>query len=285
MLVVVVLSAGMYGAGFCWSRWRVGDSLCFLFFFSSRRRHTRCSRDWSSDVCSSDLSGALGRFSRSIFVWLLDKAFGVGAPTAVSATGGSLVERGPNQRAPVCRIGSRNHQAASAATRTMARQPSRTRPLRQPFTVSRVIHRTTGLERALHQIQRLDDERLRELQGAERSLQPREIARPGLPARATEREVGAERARLGGKAERLEFLFDPVLQDFQRRLRGDAHPDHPWAREIGKYTKAAEGEGEGARTRGGAFQSGGELRSALVRHVAKKLERHVDALRAHPLHR
>src|SRR6266511_2663885 len=31
--------------------------LCFFFFFffSSRRRHTRFSRDWSSDVCSSDL--------------------------------------------------------------------------------------------------------------------------------------------------------------------------------------------------------------------------------------
>src|SRR6266542_5214827 len=27
----------------------------FFFFFSSRRRHTRCYRDWSSDVCSSDL--------------------------------------------------------------------------------------------------------------------------------------------------------------------------------------------------------------------------------------
>src|SRR5207245_3469711 len=26
-----------------------------LYFFSSRRRHTRCYRDWSSDVCSSDL--------------------------------------------------------------------------------------------------------------------------------------------------------------------------------------------------------------------------------------
>src|SRR3990172_7329731 len=26
-----------------------------FIFFSSRRRHTRCSRDWSSDVCSSDL--------------------------------------------------------------------------------------------------------------------------------------------------------------------------------------------------------------------------------------
>src|SRR5690606_40007236 len=27
----------------------------YIFFFSSRRRHTRFSRDWSSDVCSSDL--------------------------------------------------------------------------------------------------------------------------------------------------------------------------------------------------------------------------------------
>src|SRR5699024_11424776 len=30
--------------------------LFILFFFSSRRRHTRSKRDWSSDVCSSDLS-------------------------------------------------------------------------------------------------------------------------------------------------------------------------------------------------------------------------------------
>src|SRR5699024_12500105 len=29
----------------------------FCFFFSSRRRHTRSKRDWSSDVCSSDLTG------------------------------------------------------------------------------------------------------------------------------------------------------------------------------------------------------------------------------------
>src|SRR5439155_11680303 len=29
--------------------------LFFSFFFSSRRRHTRWPRDWSSDVCSSDL--------------------------------------------------------------------------------------------------------------------------------------------------------------------------------------------------------------------------------------
>src|SRR3989442_11892824 len=30
-------------------------SVSLFFFFSSRRRHTRCGRDWSSDVCSSDL--------------------------------------------------------------------------------------------------------------------------------------------------------------------------------------------------------------------------------------
>src|SRR5690606_39278637 len=35
--------------------------LRFLFFFASRRRHTRFSRDWSSDVCSSDLAPAVMR--------------------------------------------------------------------------------------------------------------------------------------------------------------------------------------------------------------------------------
>src|SRR5205807_4925881 len=36
----------------CWQR--VG-----VFFFSSRRRHTRLQGDWSSDVCSSDLRGTV----------------------------------------------------------------------------------------------------------------------------------------------------------------------------------------------------------------------------------
>src|SRR5699024_11227273 len=47
--------------------------LCYMFdilhvfFFSSRRRHTRSKRDWSSDVCSSDLHCRNGsaRFSSS----------------------------------------------------------------------------------------------------------------------------------------------------------------------------------------------------------------------------
>src|SRR5207249_5233131 len=38
----------------------VAVQLC-VFFFSSRRRHTRSKRDWSSDVCSSDLTRALNQ--------------------------------------------------------------------------------------------------------------------------------------------------------------------------------------------------------------------------------
>src|SRR5690348_18483260 len=49
---------------------------CFFFFFSSRRRHTRWTGDWSSDVCSSDLSGLLdpdhviGRVGHLQIVWI-----------------------------------------------------------------------------------------------------------------------------------------------------------------------------------------------------------------------
>src|SRR5690606_39302347 len=37
-----------------------------FFFFSSRRRHTRFSRDWSSDVCSSDLADRSSEAAREI---------------------------------------------------------------------------------------------------------------------------------------------------------------------------------------------------------------------------
>src|SRR5699024_9031730 len=36
------------------------------FFFSSRRRHTRSKRDWSSDVCSSDLKAGIARTFQNI---------------------------------------------------------------------------------------------------------------------------------------------------------------------------------------------------------------------------
>src|SRR5690625_7039832 len=45
-----------------------------VFFFSSRRRHTRWPRDWSSDVCSSDLSSVELLFSGSPRSWSLTMA-------------------------------------------------------------------------------------------------------------------------------------------------------------------------------------------------------------------
>src|SRR5437868_7694352 len=46
----------------------------FIFFFSSRRRHTRSKRDWSSDVCSSDLVMAFATLRDAVHYkdfWLL----------------------------------------------------------------------------------------------------------------------------------------------------------------------------------------------------------------------
>src|SRR2546422_10681107 len=44
-----------------------------FFFFSSRRRHTRCSRDWSSDVCSSDLKEIRDKVLRVLRAVQLDE--------------------------------------------------------------------------------------------------------------------------------------------------------------------------------------------------------------------
>src|SRR3712207_6335449 len=44
----------------------------FSFFFSSRRRHTRYWRDWSSDVCSSDLQKVVSWF---VMRWQLEVTF------------------------------------------------------------------------------------------------------------------------------------------------------------------------------------------------------------------
>src|SRR5256884_9267319 len=75
----------------------------YYFFFSSRRRHTRCSRDWSSDVCSSDLVDAANRagpFSgRSVVI----QSTPHGQARALNAQDGlfTLVERGLEHGAPV----------------------------------------------------------------------------------------------------------------------------------------------------------------------------------------
>src|SRR5690606_40534535 len=64
------------------------------FFFSSRRRHTRFSRDWSSDVCSSDLPNGAGKTT------LLRALLGL-----VRTYEGSLLVFGE----PPARLGDRRH--------------------------------------------------------------------------------------------------------------------------------------------------------------------------------
>src|SRR2546430_3476996 len=63
-----------------------------VFFFSSRRRHTRFDCDWSSDVCSSDLTenGAEG---------LTDTLICVDDPASIAARYGRYVGRAPMRRA------------------------------------------------------------------------------------------------------------------------------------------------------------------------------------------
>src|SRR6266487_658364 len=48
-------------------------SILYCFFFSSRRRHTRWTGDWSSDVCSSDLDGAADHEPERVEAGLLDQ--------------------------------------------------------------------------------------------------------------------------------------------------------------------------------------------------------------------
>src|SRR5207237_7567568 len=56
-----------------------------IFFFSSRRRHTRFKCDWSSDVCSSDL--VTGFVSRKVTVRLTKPVTVVRVPLRVPAAG------------------------------------------------------------------------------------------------------------------------------------------------------------------------------------------------------
>src|SRR5690606_40264139 len=58
-------------------------SIISFFFFSSRRRHTRFSRDWSSDVCSSDLKPyrldiyGLSKFFNERIAWAYQRRYGI----------------------------------------------------------------------------------------------------------------------------------------------------------------------------------------------------------------
>src|SRR3989344_9659030 len=61
----------------------VSCSVLFFFFFSSRRRHTRLTCDWSSDVCSSDLTKP-GLYASSLSSWSTAIRGGAWTTTIVS---------------------------------------------------------------------------------------------------------------------------------------------------------------------------------------------------------
>src|SRR5437899_12862991 len=60
-----------------------------IFFFSSRRRHTRCLSDWSSDVCSSDL-----RVPKALGDFLILRMIRGSQGTAVTATDEEMLAAG-----------------------------------------------------------------------------------------------------------------------------------------------------------------------------------------------
>src|SRR5436309_6696142 len=61
LFLICMFNSANMGGNYCYLLFQsyvfVNCYVIFFFFFSSRRRHTRFSRDWSSDVCSSDLRG------------------------------------------------------------------------------------------------------------------------------------------------------------------------------------------------------------------------------------
>src|SRR6266487_4488127 len=68
--------------------------MTIVFFFSSRRRHTRWTGDWSSDVCSSDLTEFSLRMMADIQEWFI--ANSVRNFYSVSISGYHIAEAGAN---------------------------------------------------------------------------------------------------------------------------------------------------------------------------------------------
>src|SRR5690606_1773378 len=124
------------------------SSSYYFFFFSSRRRHTRFSRDWSSDVCSSDLwsrcrSWRAARCASPLPVaggWSLRSHQRVGCP--VSRVTGQP-EKYWRLALPGCALGSLRAPPAVAWAGCRGRSPVAFAPL----LLSRVDHtRSSGLE-------------------------------------------------------------------------------------------------------------------------------------------
>src|SRR5690606_40107930 len=95
---------------------QVQKTPCLLFFFSSRRRHTRFSRDWSSDVCSSDLTAPFDpEFLRRPTTWAHLAYTGLVAAMVVSTRqSGVAYEPFRAQRSEERRVGKECRSRGSA---------------------------------------------------------------------------------------------------------------------------------------------------------------------------
>src|SRR6266487_4193110 len=69
-----------------------------FFFFSSRRRHTRWTGDWSSDVCSSDLAATCHRCGTVVSIGRIErKGQGSGVGAVAGGVAGALLGNGMGQ--------------------------------------------------------------------------------------------------------------------------------------------------------------------------------------------
>ena len=99
--------------------------MCGYFFFSSRRRHTRLRRDWSSDVCSSDLE------DNTIDRILLRSASHPGATCPNDTSGNRAVSDAWATKAPKPAVSPDHHSAALPVTCHVGLDAGRNRSTRQ----------------------------------------------------------------------------------------------------------------------------------------------------------
>src|SRR5687768_17895892 len=105
------------------------------FFFSSRRRHTRCSRDWSSDVCSSDLGVDLADVEDTHDVGVVETLEGVGLALEAGAELGGFAPRGRRSEEHTSELQSRLHLVCRLLLEKKKKQHSTpTHHLLQPTT-------------------------------------------------------------------------------------------------------------------------------------------------------
>src|SRR3712207_5268298 len=117
---------------------KIVEVFCFFFFFSSRRRHTRYWRDWSSDVCSSDLKGGSGsgvnlsriRSSKELLSSGGTASGPVSFMRGADASAGTIKSGGATRRAAKMVILDVDHPDIEEFVFTKAREENKIRALR-----------------------------------------------------------------------------------------------------------------------------------------------------------